>query len=211
VRCLAALVIVVSPGCFGPVLIRADDMSAKQHRDQARLAQEAASRAEGRIRSGPELVQSTGEPPAYDPDEGHRREVRERREHARQHAAAAAFLEQFEDEACVLVPRESRAACPLLGPLERLDDIPGGVRAVFTQPARAKSAVVHMRCQYAFARARHFDENTSCPLYVQGVEIRRGVDPSWVEILSRDERTMTLIRERSRERAIYVRATTPGR
>lgn len=129
----------------------------------------------------------------------------ESREHARQHMAAAAFLEQFEDDACGGVPPSERAACPLLGPLVGLDDIPGGVRATFADAARVHAVVAEMRCHYAFARARHFEESVGCPLYVRGIEIRRGLDPRSVEIVARDEATVRLIRARSRAQAILVR------
>ena len=130
----------------------------------------------------------------------------ESREHARQHAAAAQFLEQFEDEACAAVPPSSRAACPLFGPLVRLDDVPGGIRATFADAARVPGAIAEMRCHYAFARARHFDERVSCPLYVSGIEIRRGLDPKSAEIVAHDDKTVRLIRARSREQAVFVRA-----
>ena len=129
----------------------------------------------------------------------------ESREHARQHAAAAAFLEQFEDDACGGVPPSERAASPLLGPLLGLEDIPGGVRATFADASRVHDAIAEMRCHYAFARARHFSESVGCPLYVQGIEIRRGLDPRSVEIVARVEATVRLIRERSRAQAIVVR------
>jgi len=129
----------------------------------------------------------------------------EAREHARRHAAAAAFLEQFEDDACGGVPPSERAACPLLGPLVGLEDIPGGVRATFANASRVHGAIAEMRCHYAFARARHFEESVGCPLYVRGIEIRRGLDPRSVEIVARDEPTVRLIRARSRAQAILVR------
>jgi hypothetical protein len=94
----------------------------------------------------------------------------------------------------------------LLGPLVRLDDIPGGVRAAFAHPARARRAIDEMRCQYAYARARHFEENVSCPLYVLGIDIRPGLDPRWVEIVSSDHVVVSAIRARAREQAVYARS-----
>jgi len=129
----------------------------------------------------------------------------ESRTHARQHAASAAFLQQFEDNACGGVSPSERAACPLLGPLVRLEDVTAGVRATFADPSRVHAAIAEMRCHYAFARARHFDDSVGCPLYVRGIEIRRGLDPRSVEIVARDEATVRLIRERSRAQAIVVR------
>jgi hypothetical protein len=130
----------------------------------------------------------------------------EARAHARQHAAAARALEQFEDDACAGIPPSSRAACPLLGPLVQLDEIPGGVRATFADAQRVPGAIAEMRCHYAFARARHFDESVVCPLYVDGIEIRRGLALKSAEIVARDDKTVRLIRARSREQAVFVRA-----
>jgi hypothetical protein len=175
----AALLVAV-PACASQPLVRDDDMSAAQHRSSAEREEAIAAREAGGS-------------------------AEERRQHARQHEAAAAFLEQFEDEACAGVPHSERAACPLLGPLVRLDDVPGGVRATFVDPARVPDAIAEMRCHYAFARARHFDEKIGCPLYVGGIEIRRGLDARTVEIVAHDDRTVRLIRERSRVQAIVVR------
>lgn len=200
---LALSLLAVVPACAAQPLVRADDMSAAQHRsaaegDQATAARETRAYERG---AGPPAPASGG----YDANDAHRRQADESREHARQHAAAAAFLEQFEDEECAGVPRASRAACPLLGPLVRLEDVAGGVRATFADPDRARAAVAQMRCHYAFARGRHFDESVGCPLYVRGIEIRPGLDARSIEIVAHDAVTVRLIRERSRLQAVVVR------
>ena len=194
------------PGCAESFLVRADDMSAEQHRVAARREQEAAARAEQLAHATAAPASASDQTSWYDPSDDHRHEASQRREHARQHASAATFLEQLEDRACVPVPREHRAACPLLGPLVRLDDIPGGVRAIFADQTRARRAIAEMRCQYAYARTRHFEASEACPLSVEGIEIRAGVDPRWVEIVSRDDQSVRLVRERARAQAVYARA-----
>ena len=79
------------------------------------------------------------------------------------------------------------------------------MRARFKDHTRIDDVVAHMRCHQAYARARAFEDVMSCPLYVRGVEFRRGDDPLSVEIVSADKKTTTLIRARSREEAVFVR------
>jgi len=198
---LASLAI-AQAGCARHELVRADDMSASQHRNAAQREQAAADQEQSRAQADGGAPRS--DPRGFDPNEEHRRSADAAAEHARQHAAAAKFLEQFEDEECAGIPTSSRAACPLLGPLEKLEDVPGGVRVTFVDKSRAGTAIAGMRCHYAYARARHFDENVGCPLYVKGIEVRRAIDPRAVEIVAHDEATTKLIRERSREQATFA-------
>jgi hypothetical protein len=189
--------------CAAAPPVRDDDMSAARHRQMARQQEAIAAsetRASERNPSG-----SQADPAESERKQEHRRRAEESREHAREHEAAAMYLEQFEDHACGGVPPSSRAACPLLGPLVRLDDIPGGVRATFADASRVRPAIAEMRCHYAFARARHFDEAVACPLYVRGIEIRPGLGPREVEIVAHDEATVHMIQQRSRSQAIILR------
>ena len=190
--------------CARNELVRADDMSAAQHRAEAQKQRDAALRAASLSGSDGGQPSRSSDPAAYDPADERRREAEHRAEHARQHRAAAEFLEQFEDRACLLVPSGSRAACPLLGPVVRLVEIADGIRVTFADAKRAKTVISEMLCHYAYARARHFDETISCPLYVRGIEIRQGLEPSSIEIVSRDDKTVRLIRERGREQAVFV-------
>ena len=187
-------------GCASHELVRADDMSAVQHRHEAQREKEAAAK-EG----GARPLAAPAEPGGPDWNEERRREAERRREHARQHESAAAFLEHFEDQACRHVSSSSRAGCPLLGPVTRIDDVPGGIRATFAVEKRAAAALAEMRCHQAYARARHFDAAVGCPLYVPDIEIRQALDPRAIEIVSRDEKTVRLIRERGREQAVFTR------
>jgi hypothetical protein len=195
---------IAAAGCAGHDLVRADDMSAAQHRNEAQREQAAADQEAARGQAAAPAPVPASDPQAFDPSEPRRR-AEAAREHARQHESAAKFLEQFEDEACAGIPVSSRAACPLLGPLERLEDVPGGVRVTFADKSRVRTAIAEMRCHYAYARSRHFDENVGCPLYVKGIQVRQAVDPRAVEITAGDEATTKLIRQRSREQATFVR------
>jgi len=194
--------LLVAHACASSPPIRDDDMSATRHRQMAQQ-EEAIAASETRA-SAQNPAGSRSEPAESDRGEEHRRKAEESHEHARQHAAAAAYLERFEDAACAEIPPSGRAACPLLGPLVRLDDVPGGVRATFVDASRVRPAIAEMRCHYAFARARHFDQASSCPLYVRGIEIRPGLDPRQVEIVAHDEASIRLIRQSSRSQAIVV-------
>ena len=186
-------------GCASQELVRADEMSATQHRLEAQR-ETAAVPKEGD--AGP--AAPAAEPGGYDWNAERRGDAERRREHARQHEAAAEFLEHFEDQACRHVPASSRAACPLLGPVTRLDDVPGGLRATFTSKTRAAAALAEMRCHQAYARARHFDEAIACALYVGDIEIRQAIDPRAIEIVSPHEKTVRLIRERGRQQAVFA-------
>lgn len=194
-------------GCAGQELVRADDMTATQHRLAAQQENEAAAKAAG---SGPAVPAAAPavEPVGYAWNAERQQDAERRREHAHQHEAAAAFLEQFEDRECRHVAPGSRAACPLLGPLVRIEDVPGGIRATFADERHVPTAIAEMRCHYAYARARHFDEAIGCPLYVQAIVIRQGLDPRAIEIVARDEKTARLIRERGRQQAIFSRHAT---
>ena len=206
-RAVAVLVVglaVAPAGCASHELVRADDMSAAQHRNEAQREQAAADQQMARTQDAG-AAPARSDPQAFDPNEGPRRRAEAAREHARQHESAAKFLERFEDEACAGVPAASRAACPLLGPLESLEDVPGGVRVTFADKSRVKTAIAEMRCHYAYARARHFDETVGCPLYMKGIEVRPSLDPRAVEIVAHDEATTTLIRARAREQATFTR------
>jgi hypothetical protein len=192
----------VVQACASASPVRDDDMSATRHRQMA--AREEANAASETRAYEHSSGRPDSDPAEYDRKDEHRRKAEDSREHAREHAASAAFLEQFEDDACAGIAPSGRAACPLLGPLVRLDDIPGGVRATFLDSAHVRPAIAEMRCHYAFARARHFDEAVHCPLYVRGIEIRPGLDPREVEIVAHDEATARLIRQRSRAEAVVV-------
>jgi hypothetical protein len=195
--------------CASHELVRADDMSAAQHRVEAQRESEAAALAARRDDPSREAPPPPSDPAVYDPKQDHQGEVMSRREHARQHTAAAQLLERFEDRECRDVPAASRAACPLLGPITRLEDVPGGVRAWFANAKRVPAALAEMRCHYAYARARHFDEAIGCPLYVRAIEIRQALDPSAIEIVSRDQKIARRIRETARQQALFVRQPTP--
>ena len=108
----------------------------RRHERDAAPAGRRSKRTRRRRRRPPPPGRPAADPDGYDWNAERRRDAERRREHARQHAAAAEFLEQFEDRECRHVPAASRAACPLLGPVVRIDDVPGGIRATFADAKR---------------------------------------------------------------------------
>jgi hypothetical protein len=203
--------------------VKPDDMSAAQHRDEAAREQHAAAehakdydphatvpspyRPDGTTATG--SSDYTFPLSVYNPTEVQLRHADEHRAHARQHEKAAQALEHFEAAECRGFPPSARAACPLLRPVTQIDDIGGGVRVTFAAGTPVHAVLAHMRCHYAYARARAFAEATSCPLYVRGIEIKPAKEPLAIEITTPDWQQVDSLRVRTREEAVYVRRTGP--
>jgi hypothetical protein len=181
-------------------------MSADSHRAEATQERRLAKDERAQYHPPPErpIAGDKGElgtVPANDPTEGHLFAAQSHENHARQHEAAARSLQKFEEGECGKLPASTRASCPLLGPVSRLEDIPGGVRVWLAPGARTDAVVAQMRCHFAYARARGFSENVSCPLYVRGIEIKKGRAPETIELTSPDAAVAREVRLRSREEA----------
>jgi hypothetical protein len=216
-RIVAMTGLVFGIGCGGGhSAVRPDQMSAEGHLQEAQKDR-AASNSELQQSNSPALAPNLSSPPgsnpqaydypaeAYNPKTEHLFRAQELSKHAQQHEAAAAALESFEQAECKQFPPATRAACPLLGPVVELVDVPGGVRARFAEGTRVDAVVAHMRCHFAYAQAHGFGEMAGCPLYVRGIEIRRASDPRAVEIIGRDAAVTSEIRNRAREEAVLVR------
>ena len=222
-RCnVMALGLTLAIGCgANRKAVRPDEMSAEAHRQEARKESEAA-RDEARRSTSPDARRTptlVGRATAqgdvfydsadYNPRNDHQRRAAELTKHAQQHDAAAKYLETFEQAECKAFPPATRAACPLLGPLVDIADIPGGVGVRFAEGVRVDAVVAHMRCHFAFAQAHGFETAGGCPLYVRGIDIRRATDPRTVEIIGRDAGVAREIRQRAREEAVVVRTSAP--
>jgi hypothetical protein len=218
-RYLTTIVLALGIGCSSNgAAVRPDQMSADAHRqsaarerqaarNEALLSHSAASEPNVSLSAG-DISQGLYAYPAetYDPRRQHLVRAELLSAHAQEHEAAAASLERFEQAECQEFPPAIRAACPLLGPVVELVDIPGGIRARFKDGIRVDAVLAHMRCHYAYARTRGFGAATGCPLYIRGIEIRRASDPMAVEIVGRDAAVTTEIRSRAREEAVLVPA-----
>jgi hypothetical protein len=215
---LAVLVLVTAAGSCGTGggAVKPDEMSAAQHRDEAARENEAARQHAKDYNPRATAVSSfrpAGGAPSddylfplsvYNPTEGELRRADQHRAHARQHEKAARALEHFEDAECRGFPPVTRAACPLLRPVRRIDDIAGGIRVTFGPKTPVNAVLAHMRCHYAYARARAFEDAVSCPLYVRGIEIKRATDPLAIEITTADWQRVDDLRVRSREEAVFA-------
>jgi len=200
--------------------VKPTDMSAADHRAEAQhqrgLAQEDASRyrpARGHTIAltppGDAMGGVTFPISVYNPTEGYLQQADEHRAHAKEHERAAAALEKFEEAECREFPERTRAACPLLGPVTKIDDVERGVRVTFAPGTRVDAVVAHMRCHYAYAKARGFDARVSCPLYMPGIEISQDGGGA-VEIKVRDRAQVDDLRARAREEAVYTPRAAKG-
>jgi len=195
--------------CAGTVNV--DETSAENHRREAQKERALAREhllAYDPERVGSESIVTPGEAGVpflfpvyiYNPTSWHLFVAEEHREHARQHEAAARELERFEESECKDFPPESRVACPLIGGVVEVVEVPGGVRLRFVAGVPLDAIVAHMRWHYAYARAHGFEDSASCPLYVRGLRIEL-VDDSAIgaiELGGTDRRTIREIRKRVR-------------
>lgn len=215
----AALLLGFGAGCgqTNPT-VRSDDTSAEAQRQ---LGQKESAAGDRELRAAqsppqePNLSANGGNNPqgyyydvsVYNARGEHLARASELREHARQHEAAAASLEKFEQAECKQFPPATRSACPLLGPVVAIEDIASGVRVRLTNGTRADAVLAHMRCHLAFAEARGFGAAASCPLYIKGIDIRAGSVPGTIDIVSGDAKIVEQIRARTREEAVMIRAS----
>lgn len=197
--------------------VKPDGMSAAAHEQQANVdtaqAQTEVARA---TRDAPPLPNATMMPAnnpqgyyypvdTYNPAADHLARARELQEHAREHREAAAKLETFVQDECRGFPPETRASCPMLGPVAQIRDIKNGVRVAFAPKTHVDAVAAHMRCHLAYAQAYGFDTVADCPLYVKGLHIGVSEDGKAIELTSQDPRTIDVIRARTRQEATLVR------
>ena len=154
--------------------VRPEDMSVAEHRAAAARESEAAAQAS---RVGPVICSSLG----LRSDRAPLLEADRHLAHSQQHLAEAHALEAFEIEECRDFPPRTRAACPLLSSVVGIEDIPRGVRVRMARGVRVDAVVAHMRCHYAYARARGFADAVSCPLYIRDIDIRASDNKAAVE------------------------------
>jgi hypothetical protein len=212
---LIALLVVGAGGCTHEV--RPDSMSAEEHRQQA---------DKDMVQARTEVVRASVAPPVpapplgvsatnptgyayplevYNPAEAHLMRARQLEAHAHQHRDAAKKLETFVQDECKGLPPETRATCPLLGPVTQIVDIAGGVKATFAPHTRVDAVAAHMRCHFAYAQAHGFDTLIDCPLYVRGLQIRVTDDGQAIELTDQDAAAAEVIRARSREEMMFLR------
>lgn len=174
---------------------RPEEMSAEAHRAEAAKHAKNARQEEskvnpnqpppppppsGTIGNGPIPL---GELWAYDPNAYHKYNAELEREHAQEHLRAAQALEGFEAKACEGIPKEQRAACPLLTPfVSAVQETQRGVIFHLKSADETGPLMKRMKCHWAFAQARAFDQKIACPLYERNVEIHAGKDPATIAV-----------------------------
>lgn len=176
-------------------------MSAEAHRREAaeheREADEHESQYDADARVPDERLRYPQEFEAYNPTAGYLRLAREHRRHALEHLEAAHALEQFEAAECGAFAPGTRAVCPLLGQVDGVDDIPGGVRVRLAKGVPRHAVAAHMRCHLAFARARGRGGMRECPLYLHGVGVELPPDSEAIDLLVTDTGDVEALRLRT--------------
>lgn len=213
------LLLVTACGLTGRGGTRPDDMSVEEHRKAAREHYSESRRHDdkydskknipaGSTRDGFELggygpyrpgdneARSRG---GFNPTERHLGHASTHERHAQDHLAAAKALETFEESQCRSVLPETRGDCPLLGSLESVTDIPGGIRISFAEGLDVNAAAAHMRCHTAFARTVGHEGMDSCPLYLDGIDVNVAGAGQEVDLTADTDSVVRSLRQKTRE------------
>lgn len=142
----------------------------------------------------------------YNPSIRHGLEAEEHERRAREHLEMARKLESFERRECRAFPSQTRALCPLLGPIESVEEIEGGVRLHLAADVDVNAVVAHMRCHVAFARTRDHAGMDQCPLYLENVRIQRLARTRSIDLIASGD---AAIRELRRRAHAHVRRGSP--
>ena len=190
-------------GCGGATGVRPDDMSAEQHRAAASRHEAHAGQHEEEFDPDARDTRATTgagfefAEEIYNPTQSHANAAAREHAVAEQHLQAAAALEAYEAEECGSFPAATRATCPLLGQLERAEDVDSGVRLYFQDQVNADAVYAHIRCHIAFARTAGREGMDGCPMYVPGVTAERESSGA-VVLRSDDAAAVAEIRARAR-------------
>jgi hypothetical protein len=184
---------------------RPDDMSAEEHRahaqDEEAKAEQHQVQFDPNAAPEPDLRQAPAlwDIVTYNPTEVHIEHARKHREHADDHRQAAADLEEFEEAKCKSFPAQTRKLCPLVGTVETVADIDGGVKVRLSEKVNAEAALAHVRCHLAYGRKQGRKGMDRCPLYLQGVAAKAGADKQMIELTTEEAADVSELRKRTRE------------
>jgi hypothetical protein len=191
--------------------VKADDMSVESHRSEAREHEHDAAAEEAKynpyasaIEPGASLMQqdpfsSCQFPCTYNPTADHKQMADQHRQRAHQHLRAAAELENFEEKECSGLPKEIRAACPLVsGATTVVIENNRGVRLHMKDTADTEMISKQMRCHLAFARARGYRDEPSCPLYFKGVSVEKVSGENSIDVTGTDGTVAAEIQKQAR-------------
>ena len=138
--------------------------------DAARYSKEADTIA----MTMPSSTNATAEPTyvTYNPTQRYLDAAAQHERLAKAHERAAAKLAAFEDQACKPFSAAVRAACPVLGAINRIQPLTDGARVELVNVAEADAVAQHIRCHIAFGDAHGEDAVDGCPLYIKGLKVK---------------------------------------
>ena len=208
----SALALVIGSGvllgaCGATPGAQPDDMSADHHRQMAAEEDRKAREHDAHFDPAEQATIKTAgtdaqgdviyAPVVYNPTEVHLKIAGKHRKHAEDHRAAAEALDKFEEQQCKSFPPETRKVCPLLGQLESVQDIDGGVRVRFSKGVNMDAATDHVLCHLAYGRTQGRQGMDSCPLYIKGVAAKRVGDSNDLDLTVEDEASVRGLRARA--------------
>lgn len=185
-------------------------MSAEEHRRAAKLHEEEAEKeatgyrpaaVDWRTRTEEYRPELDGFPSYfYNPTEDHLAHTQGHRDQAEAHLRAANALEAQMTAECRPFERAERPKCPLLGAIERVEDLPRGVRLTIMDGIDITGLVAHMRCHFSLGRVVGTDRMPTCPLYLPSLVFERGHGRT-VDVTTTDGSIVDTVRTRMREHA----------
>jgi len=196
-------------GCQTPHAgAKLDEMTVEQHERAAAEHWGAALEQQRRYAENARAVGSSGARTGstsgyvwpverYNPTETHLRLAERERTHANEHLAAAATLRAFEESECGSFPPETRASCPIVGPLVSVQEIVGGVRLTFEPGAPVAAVLAHIRCHLAYGRAHGYEDMGECPVYLPGLRAGLSPDGAGLDVTGEDMAIVAELRKRA--------------
>ncbi|NOZ00616.1 MAG: hypothetical protein GXP54_01845 [Deltaproteobacteria bacterium] len=179
---------------------RPDDMSYDEHLAAAELEKEKAKVQADKY--DPKAVYTTpdwrqGGIGQYNPTGKYLVEAKQHLEHAKQHEAAATQLKAFEEQECGLFPPQTRSKCPLIGTVESVEPIDGGVAIHLKEGVSLDAVEAHSRCHVAFGNKYGRKGMSGCPLYLKDITVSKSPDGKVLRITSSDADVVESIRKRA--------------
>lgn len=183
-----------------------EDMSAADHRNAAEQEEREAKEHQGKYNTKARRTSGAdvggGDTfsfpmTSYNPTTHHLESADKHRRHAHAHREAAATLENWEEQECGDFPPETRKACPLIGHVESVEDIAGGVRIKFAASVNIDAAIAHVKCHRAFAGVQGFKGMDSCPMYVKKVTVKADPKARTVDFIVDDPDLVDDLRARA--------------
>jgi hypothetical protein len=204
-RHTGVLLALAAAACVTQPRPRPDDMSAAAHRREAERERQIAHDHLDEYVPESIMTMASGREDVshpvviYNPTSWHLAEADRHSEHARQHEQAARDLERFEEGECREFPPETRAACPIVGGVAVARVTARGVILELAPGVPFEALAAHMRCHLAFSRARGYDANVTCPVYMKGLTIRADARARTIALEGPDAAAGREVQRRTRE------------